>query len=92
LDILRGKINDEIFTTGVFEQWYSEQVNMICAWLSERLEISLHAYQLACLSLIVKKIRNNFELQGVSEKILEVKTYASILSRLNVEEANQALR
>jgi hypothetical protein len=27
---------------------------MICTWLSERMEISLHAYQLACLSLIVK--------------------------------------
>jgi hypothetical protein len=27
---------------------------MISGWLSERLEISLHPYQLACLSLIVK--------------------------------------
>ena len=65
---------------------------MICNWLSERLEISLHQYQLTCLSLIVKKIRNNFELQGVSEKILDSKTYSTILNRLNVEEANQALR
>lgn len=54
LDVLRQKINDEIFVLDVFEQWYTEQVNMVCAWLSERLEISLHAYQLACLSLIVK--------------------------------------
>ena len=89
---------------------------MICSWLSERLEISLHQYQLTCLSLIVKvtlnkfkfstklplydhffslnyqKIRNNFELQGVSDKVLDSKTYTTILNRLNVEEANQALR
>lgn len=85
---------------------------MICAWLSERLEISLHAYQLACLTIIVKvtlvlmvsnfdriynliflkKIRKDFEMQGVPEKTLETQTYSSILSRLNVEEANQALR
>jgi hypothetical protein len=37
-------------------------------------------------------MRNNFELQGVSEKTLEIKTYTAILNRFNVEEANQALR
>jgi calcium-dependent secretion activator len=77
---------------GIFEKWYSEQINLICAWLSERLDISLHPYQLACLSLIVKKIRNNYELQGVQEKILDSKTFLSVNNRLTVEETNQTLR
>ena len=54
LDQLRQKINDELLTLGIFERWYNEQANMISIWLSERLDISLHPYQLACLSLIVK--------------------------------------
>jgi calcium-dependent secretion activator len=54
LDVLRNKINDEIFVTDVFEIWYTEQMNLICTWLSERLEISLHQYQLGSLSLISK--------------------------------------
>ena len=37
-------------------------------------------------------MRTNFELQGVSEKVLDIKTYAGIISRLGVEETNQALR
>ena len=37
-------------------------------------------------------MRNNFELQGVSEKVLDTKTYTAIINRFNVEEANQALR
>lgn len=92
LEVLRQKVTDELFILAVFEQWYTEQINMVSAWLSERLEISLHAYQLACLTIIVKKIRKDFEMQGVPEKTLETKIYSSILSRLNVEEANQALR
>lgn len=75
------------------KNWYTEQVKLISSWLSERMEICLHAYQLACLTLIVKKIRGDFELQGVdAEVILDSKTYNSIISRINVEEANQALK
>lgn len=75
------------------QNWYTEQVKMISAWLSERMEICLHAYQLACLTLIVKNVRNDFEMQGTDpEEILDTKTYNSILSRINVEEANAALK
>lgn len=83
-----------IFLPLIFQQnWYTEQVKMISAWLSERMEICLHAYQLACLTLIVKNVRNDFEMQGTDpEEILDTKTYNSILSRINVEEANAALK
>ena len=45
---------------------------MISGWLSERLEISLHAYQLACLTLIVKVYNLDslfiFDFLGVAKK------------------------
>jgi hypothetical protein len=31
-------------------------------------------------------------MQGVTEKVLESKTYVTVTNRLNVEEANQALK
>ena len=31
-------------------------------------------------------------MQGVTEKVLDSKTYQTIVNRLNVEEANQALK
>ena len=36
------------------QEWYRQQTQYIFQWLSERTEIGLHPYQLACLLLIVK--------------------------------------
>lgn len=36
------------------QQWYSLQINMICTWLTERVDCSLHSVQLAALSQIVR--------------------------------------
>ena len=36
------------------QQWYTNQINMICTWLTERVDCSLHAVQLSALSQIVK--------------------------------------
>lgn len=54
MDQVRGKINDELWVLDIFEQWYTAQINMLCNWLSERLDHSLHLYQCTCLSHIVK--------------------------------------
>lgn len=54
MDQVRGKINDELWILNIFEQWYTAQINMLCNWLSERLDHSLHLYQCTCLSHIVK--------------------------------------
>lgn len=36
------------------QQWYTNQINMICTWLTERVDCSLHTVQLSALSQIVK--------------------------------------
>ncbi|XP_078339527.1 calcium-dependent secretion activator 1-like isoform X6 [Crassostrea virginica] len=91
LDILRQKIADELFTLSIFEQWYTGQMKMICDWLSDRLDLSLHPYQLTCVMSINRKCFSDFELQGVPENTLNAKTYQTICSRLQVEEATQSV-
>jgi hypothetical protein len=54
MDQIRGKVTDELWILNFFEQWYTSQINMLCNWLSERLDHTLHPYQCTCLAHIVK--------------------------------------
>lgn len=91
LDILRQKIVDELFVLSIFEQWYHDEMKMLCDWLTDRLDLSLHPYQLTCIMAITRKCYSDFELQGVPENTLNSKTYQTICSRLQVEEATQSV-
>ncbi|XP_018322577.1 calcium-dependent secretion activator isoform X5 [Agrilus planipennis] len=91
MDQIRGKITDELWILNFFEQWHTAQINVLCNWLSERLDHSLHPYQCTCLAVIVKKIYSDFELQGVMEDKLNSKAYQTIAQRMATEEAAYAL-
>ncbi|VDI08515.1 calcium-dependent secretion activator [Mytilus galloprovincialis] len=91
LDQIRQKIADELFTLSIFEQWYTSQMKMTYDWLSDRLDLSLHPYQLTCIMTINRKCYSDFELQGVLENILNDKTYQNICKRLQVEEATHSV-
>ncbi|XP_026473035.1 calcium-dependent secretion activator [Ctenocephalides felis] len=91
MDQIRSKVNDELWILNFFEQWYTSQINMLCNWLSERLDHSLHYYQCTCLAHIVKKVYSDFELQGVMEDKLNSKAYQTISQRMQTEEATCSL-
>ncbi|KAF7272951.1 hypothetical protein GWI33_014300 [Rhynchophorus ferrugineus] len=91
MEQIRGKVTDELWILNFFEQWYTGQMNMICNWLSERLDHALHPYQCTCLAHIVKKIYSDFELHGVMEDKLNSKAYQTIAQRMQTEEATCAL-
>ncbi|CAH1153277.1 unnamed protein product [Phaedon cochleariae] len=91
MEQIRQKITDELWILTFFEQWYTSQINMLCNWLSERLDHSLHPYQCTCLVHIIKKIYSDFELQGVMEDKLNSKAYQTIAQRMQTEEATCAL-
>ncbi|XP_044742192.1 calcium-dependent secretion activator isoform X2 [Chrysoperla carnea] len=91
MDQIRSKVNDELWILNFFEQWYTTQINLLCNWLSDRLDRSLHFYQCTCLAHIVKKIYSDFELQGVMEDKLNSKAYQTISQRMQAEEATCAL-
>jgi len=86
-DLLRHKINDELWIITLLEDWYSTQMNTICNWLSERLDHSLHEVQISALGQIMPKIYKDMSLQGLEEEKLDLKTYQVIMSRLRMEEA-----
>ncbi|XP_069706770.1 calcium-dependent secretion activator 2 isoform X4 [Phaenicophaeus curvirostris] len=86
-DILREKVNEEMYIEKLFDQWYSSSMKVICVWLADRLDLQLHVYQLKTLIKIVKKTYRDFRLQGVLEGTLNSKTYDTVHSRLTVEEA-----
>ncbi|XP_070803910.1 calcium-dependent secretion activator 2 isoform X2 [Pituophis catenifer annectens] len=86
-DILRDKVNEEMYIEKLFDQWYSSSMKVICVWLADRLDLQLHIYQLKTLIKIVKKTYRDFRLQGVLEGTLNSKTYNTVHSRLTVEEA-----
>ena len=91
MDQIRGKVLDELWILTFFEQWYTAQIQMLCNWLSERLDHNLHLYQCTCLAHIVKKIYSDFELQGVIQEKLNSMTYQTISKRMQTEEATCAL-
>ncbi|KAG5668905.1 hypothetical protein PVAND_016818 [Polypedilum vanderplanki] len=91
IDLIRSKINDDLWILNFFEQWYTKTITLLCNWLSERLDHSLHAFQCLCLSHIVKKIYSDFELQGVMEDKLNSKAYQTVAQRMQAEEATCAL-
>ncbi|KAG5845940.1 hypothetical protein ANANG_G00144500 [Anguilla anguilla] len=86
-DILRDRVNDEMYTEKVFEQWYTSTMKAVCVWLTDRLDLQLHVYQLKTLIKIVKKTYRDFRLQGVLDGTLNNKSYETVYNRLTVEEA-----
>ncbi|XP_063992218.1 calcium-dependent secretion activator isoform X2 [Diachasmimorpha longicaudata] len=91
MDQIRSKIIDELWILNFFEQWYTGKNQLLCNWLSDRLDHNLHLHQCTCLAHIVKKVYTDFELQGVIEEKLNSKTYQTVLQRMQTEEATCAL-
>lgn len=62
-------------------------MNIICTWLGDRIDRSLHAVQLVALMNMVPKIHNDMSLQGIPEDKLNIKSYQTIMNRLKMEES-----
>ncbi|XP_041444463.1 calcium-dependent secretion activator 2 isoform X3 [Xenopus laevis] len=89
-DVLREKVNEEVYIEKFFDQWYNSSIKVICVWLADRLDLQLHIYQLKTIIKIVKKTYRDFRLQGVMDRTLKSKTYETVHNRLTVEEATVA--
>uniref|UniRef100_A0A8B9TA70 MHD1 domain-containing protein n=1 Tax=Anas platyrhynchos TaxID=8839 RepID=A0A8B9TA70_ANAPL len=75
----------------LLQQWYTSSMNVVCTWLTDRMDLQLHIYQLKTLIRIVKKTYRDFRLQGVLDSTLNSKTYETIRNRLTVEEATASV-
>ncbi|XP_070594255.1 calcium-dependent secretion activator 1 isoform X1 [Erythrolamprus reginae] len=90
-DILRDKVNEEMYIERLFDQWYTSSMNIVCTWLTDRMDLQLHIYQLKILIRMVKKTYRDFRLQGVLDSTLNSKTYDTVRNRLTVEEATASV-
>uniref|UniRef100_A0A6Q2XF11 Calcium dependent secretion activator 2 n=1 Tax=Esox lucius TaxID=8010 RepID=A0A6Q2XF11_ESOLU len=91
-DILRDRVNEEMYIEKMFDQWYTNSMKAVCVWLTDRLDLQLHMYQLKTLIKIVKKTFRDFRLQGVLDGTLNNKSYETVYNRLTVEEATMAVK
>ncbi|XP_008317922.1 calcium-dependent secretion activator 1 isoform X3 [Cynoglossus semilaevis] len=91
-DMLRDKVNEEVYIERLFDQWYTATMNLLGTWLTERTEQQLHVYQLKILIRITKKKYRDFRLQGVLDSTLNSKMYDTVRNRLTLEEATASVR
>uniref|UniRef100_A0A3B4H6L0 Calcium-dependent secretion activator 1-like n=1 Tax=Pundamilia nyererei TaxID=303518 RepID=A0A3B4H6L0_9CICH len=91
-DMLREKVNEEVYVERIFDQWYTSTMTLIGTWLTDRVDLQLHVYQLKVLIRIVKKKYRDFRLQGVLDSTLNTKMYETVRNRLTLEEATASVK
>ncbi|XP_073682332.1 calcium-dependent secretion activator 1 isoform X9 [Garra rufa] len=91
-DVLRDKVNEEMYIERLFDQWYTSTMNLLGTWLTDRMDLQLHVYQLKILIRVVKKKYRDFRLQGVLDSTLNSKMYETVRNRLILEEATASVR
>ncbi|XP_034023531.1 calcium-dependent secretion activator 1-like, partial [Thalassophryne amazonica] len=74
------------------QQWYTSTMNLLGTWLTDRMDLQLHVYQLKILIRIVKKKYRDFRLQAVLDSTLNSKMYETVKNRLTLEEATASVR
>ncbi|XP_055041056.2 calcium-dependent secretion activator 1 isoform X8 [Misgurnus anguillicaudatus] len=91
-DVLRDKVNGGMYIERLFDQWYTSTMNLLGTWLTDRMDLQLHVYQLKILIRVVKKKYRDFRLQGVLDSTLNSKMYDTVRNRLILEEATASVR
>ncbi|KAM8913796.1 calcium-dependent secretion activator 1 isoform 1-T1 [Spinachia spinachia] len=91
-DMLREKVNEEVYIERLFDQWYTSTMNLLGTWLTDRMDLQLHLHQLKILIRVVKKKYRDFRLQGVLDSTLNSKMYETVRNRLTLEEATASVR
>uniref|UniRef100_A0A3Q3FYT8 Ca2+-dependent activator protein for secretion a n=1 Tax=Labrus bergylta TaxID=56723 RepID=A0A3Q3FYT8_9LABR len=86
-DMLREKVNEEVYIERLFDHY-----EPFGTWLTDRMDLQLHVYQLKILIRVVKKKYRDFRLQGVLDSTLNSKMYDTVRNRLTLEEATASVR
>jgi hypothetical protein len=92
LDTLSKRITDDCWILIVTERWYHGQMGMLATWLTNRMDKALHPYQCTCLSHIVKKMYNEYELHGMTDEKIRTAHFTQVEQRMATEEATCALQ
>merc|ERR1712110_189632 len=78
LDTLSKRITDDCWILIVTERWYHGQMGMLATWLTNRMDKALHPYQCTCLSHIVQKMYNEYEMHGMTDEKIRTAHFSQV--------------
>ncbi|XP_015760961.1 PREDICTED: calcium-dependent secretion activator 1-like [Acropora digitifera] len=88
LQQLRSHLKDDKMKKQLIKDWYTSVVTKICDWLSDRMSMALHQFQIQALLTVAAELP-----QFVAEDLLHGRifcpSYRTVVSRLRVEDAMQ---
>lgn len=67
-----------------FQQWYNSSMNVICTWLTDRMDLQLHIYQLKTLIRMVK-VKKKKKIVLLCKSLTETHFIGKLQNFLNTE-------
>lgn len=87
LERFRAHLNDEKMKKQLIKEWYTSIITKICDWLSDRMSMALHQYQVQTLLTLAAEIPQFVSEDLSSSQAIYCRTYKTVFSRLRVEDA-----
>ncbi|XP_028398067.1 calcium-dependent secretion activator 1-like isoform X2 [Dendronephthya gigantea] len=84
---IQNSIHDDRSRKKLLRNWYGHLMRLLVTWLTDRISLKLHPYQLQTLFPLVKSFPEDFAVYGLkSSRVLHSSNYKRVYSRLQVEE------
>jgi len=87
LERFRAHLNDEKMKKQLIKDWYTSIITKICDWLSDRMSMALHQYQVQTLLTLAAELPQFVSEDLSSSRAIYCRTYNTVFSRLRVEDA-----
>lgn len=87
LERFRAHLNDEKMKKQLIKDWYTSIIKKICDWLSDRMNMALHQYQVQTLLTLAAELPQFVSEDLSSSRAIYCRTYKTVFSRLRVEDA-----
>ncbi|KAJ7377926.1 dense core granule exocytosis [Desmophyllum pertusum] len=87
LERFRAHLNEEKMKKQLIKDWYTSILTKICDWLSDRMSMALHQYQVQTLLTLAAELPQFVSEDLSSSRVIYCRTYNTVFSRLRVEDA-----
>ncbi|XP_068714744.1 calcium-dependent secretion activator 1-like [Montipora foliosa] len=87
LEEFRTHLNDDKMKKQLIKDWYTSILTKICEWLSDRMSMALHQYQVQALLTLAAELPQFVMEDMLPSRTIFCPTYNTVFSRLRVEDA-----
>lgn len=87
LERVRAHLNDEKMKRQLIKDWYTSVIAKICDWLSDRMSMALHQYQVQTLLTLAAELPQFVSEDQLLSRTIFSPTYNTVFSRLRMEDA-----